>query len=91
MTLKLSVGNRKIIPKTKKSVAFGSTTFSEDKKPAKKVAPKRSKELPAEERILLSELSKKKCSIEKVEEVLQAGANPNCRDKDDLPAILLGL
>ena len=76
----------------KKSVAFGSTTFSSEMtETKKKVTKKKPKELPAEERILLSELTKKKCSLEKVEEVLQAGANPNCRDKDDLRAILLGL
>ena len=85
----VSVGKKKVVPKTKKSVAFGSTIFSDEAKPAKKPI-KKVKELPAEERILLSELAKKKCSLEKVEEVLQAGANPNCRDKDDLPAILLG-
>ena len=47
-------------------------------------------ELPPEERILLAELAKKKCSYEKVEETLTAGADPNCENKDKLTPIALG-
>ena len=76
--------------KVKKSVAFGATT-AEPIKPDKTVKTKKSKdELPPEERILLSELGKRKCSLEKIEEVLIAGADPNCQDKDGLKPIAKG-
>ena len=76
--------------KVKKSVAFGATT-AEPVKPNKTVKTKKPKdELPPEERILLSELGKRKCSLEKIEEVLIAGADPNCQDKDGLKPIAKG-
>ena len=76
--------------KVKKSVAFGATT-AEPIKPNKTVKTKKPKdELPPEERILLSELGKRKCSLEKIEEVLIAGADPNCQDKDGLKPIAKG-
>ena len=75
--------------KVKKSVAFGATT-AEPIKPKTVKTKKPKDELPPEERILLSELGKRKCSIEKIEEVLIAGADPNCQDKDGLKPIAKG-
>ena len=70
-----------------KRVAFGSTTFEEPKKPQK---PKK-EEIPAEERILLNELKKKRCNIERVEECLAAGADPNIKDEHGISALSIAL
>lgn len=70
-----------------KRVAFGSTTFEEPKKTQK---PKK-EEIPAEERILLNELKKKRCNIERVEECLAAGADPNIKDEHGNPALSIAV
>jgi len=82
--LKANYVARKEAPKR---VAFGSTTFEEPKKPQK---PKKD-EIPAEERILLNELKKKRCNIERVEECLAAGADPNIKDEHGIPALSIAV
>ena len=39
---------------------------------------------------MLNELSKKKCNLEKIEEMLAAGADPNVVNKDGQPALAIG-
>ena len=75
---------RKEMPK---KVAFGSTTFEEPRKPKKT----KKEEIPAEERILLNELKKKRCNLERVEECLAAGADPNIKDEHGTPALSIAV
>ena len=84
-------GKKKRKDPLKKSVAFGSTVVEDKvKKPVRKLPREETFDIPAEERILLSELKKKKCSIDKIEEILAAGADPNCQNHEGVRPIALG-